>query len=66
MVPLLLPTIITCSSVIDIVNRLTSVVGLSLHQKMEIVSELKQIIPTCPITIEKDEPIKKQSDRFDG
>jgi len=59
MVPLLLPTIITCSSVIDIVNRLTSVVGLSLHQKMEIVSELKQIIPTCPITIKKDEPIKK-------
>jgi len=59
MVPLLLPTIITCSSVIDIVNRLTSVVGLSLHQKMEIVSELKQIIPTCPITINKDESTKK-------
>jgi len=59
MIPLLLPTIITCSSVIDIVNRLTSVVGLSLHQKMEIVSELKQIIPTCPITIKKDESIKK-------
>jgi len=59
MVPLLLPTIITCSSAIAIVNRLTSVGGLSLHQRMEIVSEFKQIIPTCPITVEKDEPIKK-------
>jgi len=59
MVPLLLSTVITCSSAIAIVNRLTSVVGLTSQQKMEIVSELEQIIPTCPITIEKDESIKK-------
>jgi len=59
MIPLLLPTIITCSSAIAVLNRLTSVVGLTSQQKMEIVSEIKQIILTCPITIKKDESIKK-------
>ena len=65
MVPLLLSTVITCSGAIAVLNRLTSVVRLTSQQKMEIVFEIKQIIPTCPITVKKDESTKKQSNRSD-
>lgn len=59
MFPLMLSTIITCSEAISVVNRVTSVVGLSNTQKAEIISELKALVPTCPVTIKKDEPRKK-------
>jgi hypothetical protein len=59
MVPLLLSTVISCSGAISVLNRLTSVVGLTPQQKKEITSEIRQLIPTCPITIKKDEPSKK-------
>ena len=59
MFPLLLTTVISCSGAISILNRLTSVVGLTSQQKKEIASEIRQLIPTCPITIKKDEPAKK-------
>jgi hypothetical protein len=32
---------------------------LTPKQKVEIVSELKRLIPSCPITIKKDEQTKK-------
>jgi hypothetical protein len=35
------------------------VVGLSNRQKIEITSEIRKVVPTCPITIKKDEPPKK-------
>ena len=59
MVPLFLSTVITCSNAIAVLNRLTSVVGLTSQQKQEIVTELKKVIPSCPITIKKDEQSKK-------
>ena len=59
MVPLLLSTIITCSGAVSVLNRLTSVVGLTPQQKLEIATEIKAIIPNCPITIKKDESTKK-------
>jgi hypothetical protein len=59
MIPLFFSTIISCSDAVSIVNRLVSVVGLTPKQKVEIVSELRKIVPTCPITIKKDEPPKK-------
>ena len=59
MIPLVLSTVITCSQAIAIVNRVTSVVGLSPKQKQEIIIELKALVPTCPVTIKKDEPKKK-------
>jgi hypothetical protein len=59
MVPLFLSTVITCSNAIAVLNRLTSVVGLTSQQKQEITTELKKVIPSCPITIKKDEPPKK-------
>ncbi len=59
MIPLVLSTVITCSQTVSIINRVTSVVGLSPKQKAEIVTELKALVPTCPVTIKKDEPKKK-------
>lgn len=59
MTSIFLTTVISCSQAIKTLNKLTSVVGLTEYQKNEIVVELKKIIPSCPITIKKDEPRKK-------
>ncbi len=56
---IILTTVISCSQALSIINRVTSVVGLNDKQKFEIISELKKIVPSCPITIKKDEPRKK-------
>lgn len=64
MIPLLLSTVISCSDAVSILNKLTSVVGLTQQQKIEITSELRKIIPTCPVIVKKDGPKKKQSNRF--
>jgi hypothetical protein len=59
MIPLMFSTVITCSQAISILNRVTSVVGLTNTQKAEIIMQLKTLVPTCPVTIKKDEPKKK-------
>jgi hypothetical protein len=59
MLPLLFSTIITCSDALSILNKVTSIVGLTSKQKIEIVSELRKLIPSCPIVIKKDESTKK-------
>lgn len=61
MVSVTLATIISCKQAYQIINRLTSVVGLNDVQKKEIIYEIREMIPSCPITIRKDEPVKKQS-----
>lgn len=61
MIPLVFSTIITCSDAVQIINRLTSVVGLTPKQKIEIIAEVRRVILSCPVTIKKDEPPKKQS-----
>lgn len=53
MVALLLTTTINCAQAITILNNLQSVVGLSNQQKVEIYLEIKKVIPSCPIIIEK-------------
>jgi hypothetical protein len=45
-------TIISCSQALDIINRFNKMVGFSNQQKIEIISELKKVIPSCPIKIE--------------
>lgn len=52
--PTLLVTVITCSDAIAIVDRLSRVVGLSYHQKIEIIQTIQEYIPTCPIAIEQN------------
>lgn len=53
MIPLFLTTIISCTQAIGIIHNLTSVVGLTEVQKKEIIIEIRKIIPSCPVKIEK-------------
>ena len=55
----ILSTIISCSQAFSLINRITNVVGLTPHQKIEIVNEVRKVVPSCPVTIQKDVP--KQS-----
>ena len=59
MIPLVISTVISCSDAISILNKLTSVVGLTQQQKIEITMELRKIVPTCPVIIKKDGPKQK-------
>jgi hypothetical protein len=56
---ILLSLVITCSQAFSLINRITNVVGLTPHQKIEIVKEVHKVVPSCPVTIQKDVP--KQS-----
>jgi hypothetical protein len=53
MVVFLSATIITCSDALNLIHRLTRVVGLSEVQRTEIVKEIRKVIPSCPIKIVK-------------
>ena len=59
MVPLMFSTIISCSQAVGLINRVYSMVNLTAVQKAEIIAELRSLVPTCPVTIKKDEPRKK-------
>ena len=54
MVALFLTTTISCSDAINIIQRLTKVVGLTQLQKTEIVQEIRKSIPFCPVIVKKD------------
>ena len=51
MVVLFASTIISCSDAINIIHRITKVVGLTELQKTEIVQEIRKTIPFCPVII---------------
>jgi hypothetical protein len=55
-VMVLLSTIITCSQAFSLVNRISNVVGLTPQQKIEVVNEIRKVVPYCPVTIQKDVP----------
>jgi hypothetical protein len=52
----ILSTIISCSQAFSLIARITNVVGLTQHQKIEIVNEVRKVVPSCPVTIQKDVP----------
>ncbi len=52
----ILSTVITCSQAYSLVNRMTNVVGLNPQQKIEIIKEMRKVVPSCPVTIQKDVP----------
>lgn len=56
---LILITVITCNQAYDIVNRISTALGLNYQQKVQIISEIKKVVPSCPFTIKTDEPKKK-------
>jgi hypothetical protein len=51
MVPLFLTTILSCSDIVLITNRLMNVRLLTSEQKTEILRELKKVVPSCPLII---------------
>jgi len=55
MVVLFSTAIISCSQALNVIHRLTKVVGLTESQKSEIVAEVRKTIPFCPVIIKKDE-----------
>lgn len=56
MVALILSTtIISCSQAIQLISNVSKVVGLSGQQRMEIIDEIKKIVPSCPVIIKENE-----------
>ena len=51
---LLLTASITCNQALNLLQRITQVVGLTQFQKTEIIAEIRKTIPFCPVTIKKD------------
>jgi len=61
MEPLFLVTILNCQQVSLIANRLQGIALLTPQQKIEIVTELRKSVPSCPVVIKGNEPKKKSS-----
>ncbi len=62
MIALFSATIISCAQADTIINNVNKVVRLSDEQKMEIISQLRESTPSCPIIIQENKnakPIKK-------
>lgn len=55
MVALFLTTTISCSQAISLIQRIQRVVGLSETQRSEVVSEIRKVVPSCPVKVIKDE-----------
>jgi len=53
MVVFLTATIITCSDALNVIQRVSSVVGLSEVQKTEIIREIRKVVPSCPVKVVK-------------
>jgi len=61
MVALFIATTISCSDALRIINRITSVVGLTNQQRIEIIQTVRQSIPTCPVKIESNDTKRTSS-----
>jgi hypothetical protein len=46
-----LVTFLNCSQVLAIANKLQNIALLTSEQKIEIIQELKRVVPTCPVII---------------
>jgi len=53
MVVLLAATIISCSDALNLIHRLTKVVGLTELQRTEIIHEIRKVVPSCPVKVVK-------------
>ena len=53
MVVFLTATIITCSDALNLIYRLTRVVGLTEVQRTEIIQEIRKVVPSCPVKVVK-------------
>ena len=48
--------IISCSQAFGLVNKITSVAALTPQQRLDIIQEVRKVVPSCPVTIQKDVP----------
>jgi hypothetical protein len=55
MVVLLASTIISCNDALNLIHRLTKVVGLSEVQRTEIVKEIRKVVSSCPVKVVKND-----------
>lgn len=56
MVALMLSTtIITCSQAIQLISNVSKVVGLNNQQRIEIIEQIKKVVPSCPVIIKENE-----------
>ncbi len=53
MVVFLTATIITCSDALNVIQRISRVVGLTEVQRTEIIQEIRKVIPSCPVKVIK-------------
>lgn len=54
MIALFLTTTITCSQAQGLLNRIQTHKSLPNYVKIELLEEIKKVIPTCPVKIKKD------------
>jgi hypothetical protein len=47
-------TLLNCNDVIGIGDRIQSVVGLTREQKVSIMKELGEVVPSCPVRIQSE------------
>lgn len=46
-------TVISCAQAMQLINRVTNVIGLSDRQKNEIAMEIKKVVPRCPVIVQE-------------
>jgi len=54
MTALFLTTVITCSQAQSLLSRIQSQKNLPNDVKIEIIEQIRQVIPTCPVKIKTD------------
>lgn len=51
MEPIFLTTVLSCGQLLGLSNRIANNSLLTSRQKIEIIAELQQFVPSCPIII---------------
>jgi hypothetical protein len=54
-----LTTILNCNQVMGVLARLQNIALLTPQQRLEIVTELKRVVPSCPVIIKPNDPKTK-------
>lgn len=61
MEPIFLTTVLSCSQLLGLSNRIINNSLLTSRQKNEIIMELRQFVPSCPLIIKPYDPKRTPS-----
>ena len=50
-----LTTILNCNQIMGVLTRLQNIALLTPQQRLEIVTELKTVVPSCPVIIKSND-----------